>query len=120
MSDLDVARLGQWLAGVLPAAPADIRLEKFLGGQSNPTYRMTVDGRDYVLRRRPFGPLLPSAHAVDREYRLISALHPTGFPVPAPLAVCQDDAVIGSAFYVMELVEGRTFWNGGPAGPVAA
>ncbi|WP_313046211.1 phosphotransferase, partial [Brevundimonas sp.] len=100
MSDLDVARLGQWLAGVLPAAPADIRLEKFPGGQSNPTYRMTIDGRDYVLRRRPFGPLLPSAHAVEREYRLISALHPTGFPVPAPLAVCQDDAVIGSAFYV--------------------
>src|SRR5690606_9541563 len=112
MSDLDVARLGQWLAGILPAAPADIRLEKFPGGQSNPTYRMTVDGRDYVLRRRPFGPLLPSAHAVEREYRLISALHPTGFPVPAPLALCQDDAVIGSAFYVMELVEGRTFWNG--------
>ncbi len=112
MSDLDVARLGQWLAGVLPAAPADIRLEKFPGGQSNPTYRMSIDGRDYVLRRRPFGPLLPSAHAVEREYRLISALHPTGFPVPAPLALCQDEDVIGSAFYVMELVEGRTFWNG--------
>ena len=98
MSDLDVARLGQWLAGVLRAAPADIRLEKFPGGQSNPTYRMSIDGRDYVLRRRPFGPLLPSAHAVEREYRLISALHPTGFPVPAPLALCQDEDVIGSAF----------------------
>lgn len=112
MSDPDAARLGEWLAGILPSAPSEISLEKFPGGQSNPTYRMTVDGRDYVLRRRPFGPLLPSAHAVEREYRLISALHPAGFPVPAPLALCQDDGVIGSAFYVMEMVEGLTFWNG--------
>ncbi|MDB5738434.1 MAG: phosphotransferase family protein, partial [Sphingomonas bacterium] len=77
-----------------------------------PTYRIDAASGAYVLRRKPFGPLLPSAHAVDREYRLISALHPTGFPVPRPLALCEDATVIGSIFYVMEMVEGRTFWNG--------
>jgi aminoglycoside phosphotransferase (APT) family kinase protein len=65
-----------------------------------------------VLRRKPFGQLLPSAHAVEREYRLISALHPTGFPVPRPLALCENAGIIGAPFYVMEMVEGRTFWDG--------
>jgi aminoglycoside phosphotransferase (APT) family kinase protein len=65
-----------------------------------------------VLRRKPFGPILPSAHAVEREYRLIAALHPTGFPVARPYALCEDPAVIGAPFYVMDMVEGRTFWNG--------
>lgn len=112
MSDLDTARLADWLATLLPTAPTTLTLDKFLGGQSNPTYRMTVDGQAYVLRRRPFGDLLPSAHAVDREHRLISALSSACFPVPRPFALCREEGVIGAEFYVMEMVEGRTFWNG--------
>lgn len=111
MSDLDTSRLGDWLATILTTVPTTVTLEKFPGGQSNPTYRMTVDGQAYVLRRRPFGHLLPSAHALEREHRLISALSPTGFPVPTPVALCRDESVIGAEFYVMEMVEGRTFWD---------
>ncbi|MBC2776790.1 phosphotransferase family protein [Parasphingopyxis marina] len=86
---------------------------KFSGGQSNPTYRIEdAAGKAFVLRRKPFGKLLPSAHAVDREYRAIVGLHPTGFPVAKPYALCEDDKVVGSAFYIMEMVEGRTFWDG--------
>jgi aminoglycoside phosphotransferase (APT) family kinase protein len=87
-------------------------IEQFKGGQSNPTYRLTAaDGRRYVLRRKPPGKLLPSAHAVDREYRVISALHPVGFPVAKPLVLCEDESVIGTAFYVMDFVEGRVLWD---------
>lgn len=112
MSDLDEARLEAWLRGTVPDFPKLVGLEKFPGGQSNPTYRVETDGQTYVLRRKPFGPLLPSAHAVEREFRLLSALRPTSFPVPAPIALCEDASVIGSPFYVMEMVEGRTFWDG--------
>src|SRR3546814_3196426 len=87
-------------------------LVKFPGGQSNPTYGVDTAGKSYVLRRKLFGQLLPSAHAVEREFRLMSALHPTGFPTPAPIALCDDATVIGTTFYLMELVEGRTFWDG--------
>ncbi|HSA90613.1 MAG TPA: phosphotransferase family protein [Burkholderiales bacterium] len=83
-------------------------VEQFKGGQSNPTYR--INGR-YVLRRKPPGKLLPSAHAVEREYRVIEALHPTGFPVARPVVLCEDESVIGTAFYVMEYVEGRVLWD---------
>src|SRR3954465_6685610 len=87
-------------------------LEQFKGGQSNPTYRLTsADGRKFVLRRKPPGKLLPSAHAVDREYRVISALHPTGFPVARPHVLCEDESVIGTAFYVMDYVKGRVLWD---------
>jgi aminoglycoside phosphotransferase (APT) family kinase protein len=87
-------------------------VEQFKGGQSNPTYRLSAaDGRKYVLRRKPPGKLLPSAHAVEREYRVISALHPTGFPVARPHLLCEDEAVIGTAFYVMDCVEGRVLWD---------
>ena len=87
-------------------------VEQFKGGQSNPTYRLTAaNGKKYVLRRKPPGKLLPSAHAVDREYRVISALHPTGFPVARPHVLCEDEAVIGTAFYVMDCVEGRVLWD---------
>ena len=87
-------------------------VEQFKGGQSNPTYRLTAaDGRRFVLRRKPPGKLLPSAHAVDREYRVISALHPTGFPVARPHLLCEDESVIGTAFYVMDYVEGRVLWD---------
>ncbi|MGY2736981.1 phosphotransferase family protein [Sphingomonas sp. UYP23] len=109
--DLDEASLSRWLEANAKGFTGPIAIAKFPGGQSNPTYRIDAGSGAYVLRRKPFGPLLPSAHAVDREYRLISALHPTGFPVPRPFALCDDPAVIGSIFYVMEMVEGRTFWN---------
>ena len=84
------------------------KIEQFKGGQSNPTYK--INDR-YVLRRKPPGKLLPSAHAVDREYRVIKALHPTGFPVAKPHVLCEDESVIGTAFYVMEYVEGRVLWD---------
>jgi aminoglycoside phosphotransferase (APT) family kinase protein len=83
-------------------------LEQFKGGQSNPTYK--INGR-YVLRRKPPGKLLPSAHAVEREFRVISALHKAGFPVAKPRVLCEDESVIGTAFYVMDYVEGRVLWD---------
>src|SRR5256885_6403677 len=87
-------------------------VEQFKGGQSNPTYRLSAsDGRQFVLRRKPPGKLLPSAHAVDREYRVIAALHPVGFPVARPHVLCEDESVIGTAFYLMDYVEGRVLWD---------
>jgi aminoglycoside phosphotransferase (APT) family kinase protein len=88
------------------------QVEQFKGGQSNPTYRLTAaDGRKFALRRKPPGKLLPSAHAVDREFKVISALHKVGFPVAQPHVLCEDDGVIGTAFYVMDCVEGRVLWD---------
>jgi aminoglycoside phosphotransferase (APT) family kinase protein len=113
MSDLDEARLGAWLRE--RGFTFSFTLSKFPGGQSNPTYRIDfADAKKnaLVLRRKPFGPILPSAHAVEREHRLIAALHPTGFPVAGPFGLCEDPEVIGAPFYVMEMVEGRTFWDG--------
>ncbi|WP_109806633.1 phosphotransferase family protein [Sphingosinithalassobacter portus] len=112
MSDLDCERLADWMAANVAGFEGPVTAEKFPGGQSNPTYRLQAASGAYVLRRKPFGPLLPSAHAVDREYRLIAALHPTGFPVARPYGLCEDDDVIGSAFYIMEMVVGRTIWDG--------
>jgi aminoglycoside phosphotransferase (APT) family kinase protein len=89
-----------------------VEIQQFKGGQSNPTYRLAAkDGKAYALRRKPPGKLLPSAHAVDREYRVISALHPVGFPVAKPLVLCEDESVIGTVFYVMDCVEGRVLWD---------
>ena len=88
-----------------------LTVTEFKGGQSNPTYRLDASSGNYVLRRKPPGKLLKSAHAVDREFRVISALHASGFPVPRPYVLCEDDAVIGTDFYVMECVEGRIFWE---------
>jgi aminoglycoside phosphotransferase (APT) family kinase protein len=99
---IDVASLEKFLGFRIGS------VEQFKGGQSNPTYK--INGK-YVLRRKPPGKLLPSAHAVDREYRVIKALHPTGFPVAKPHVLCEDDSVIGTAFYVMEYVEGRVLWD---------
>jgi aminoglycoside phosphotransferase (APT) family kinase protein len=111
-ADIEMARLQPWLERHVEGFTGPATLTKFPGGQSNPTYRIDASGDRYVLRRKPFGPILPSAHAVEREHRLIAALHPTGFPVPRPYALCEDPAVIGAPFYVMAMVEGRTFWNG--------
>ena len=114
MSDqpVDEAALGMWLEANVEGFTGPFTFEKFAWGQSNPTYRIAAASGDYVLRRKPFGQLLPSAHAVDREYRLISALHPLGFPVARPFALCSDPGVIGAIFYVMELVDGHAFTNG--------
>lgn len=88
-----------------------LEVQQFRGGQSNPTYRLQAGSGRYVLRRKPPGKLLKSAHAVDREFRIISALYGADFPVPRPYVLCKDDAVIGTMFYVMECVEGRIFWE---------
>ncbi|TCP98234.1 aminoglycoside phosphotransferase (APT) family kinase protein [Sphingomonas sp. PP-F2F-A104-K0414] len=109
---LDLDKLDAWMTANVPGYSGPLTYAKFAGGQSNPTYRLDTPERAYVLRRKPFGPILPSAHAVDREYRVIAGLYPTGFPVPRPYGLCEDAAVIGSAFYVMEMVEGRTIWDG--------
>lgn len=109
---LDDEKLGGWLEANVEGFRGPFGLEKFAWGQSNPTYRVRAASGDYVLRRKPFGPLLPSAHAVDREYRLISALYPLGFPVPRPYALCAEPEVIGAIFYVMELAKGRAYTNG--------
>ena len=109
---LDLDRLADWMRGAVAGFAGPIAYAKFAGGQSNPTYRLDTPDRAYVLRRKPFGPILPSAHAVEREYRVIAGLHPTGFPVPRPYGLCEDAGVIGAPFYVMEMVEGRTIWDG--------
>lgn len=88
-----------------------LKVEEFRGGQSNPTYRLETSGQRYVLRRKPPGTLLKSAHAVDREYRVISALQDTKVPVPKTYALCTDDSVIGTWFYIMDCVEGRVIWD---------
>jgi aminoglycoside phosphotransferase (APT) family kinase protein len=109
---IDETALGRWLEANVEGFQGPFELEKFDWGQSNPTYRVRSASCDYVLRRKPFGQLLPSAHAVDREYRLISALHPLRFPVPRPYALCGDPQVIGAIFYVMGLARGRAYTNG--------
>ena len=117
---LDLAKLTGWMEAQVAEFAGPLTYAKFAGGQSNPTYRLDTPGRAYVLRRKPFGPILPSAHAVDREYRVIAGLHPTGFPVPRPYGLCEDDGVVGSPFYVMEMVEGRTLWDGAMPGATPA
>jgi len=88
-----------------------LSVSQFRGGQSNPTYLLESGCGKYVLRRKPPGKLLESAHAVDREFRIIGALYAAGFPVPRPCVLCEDDGVIGTMFYVMEFVDGRIFWE---------
>jgi aminoglycoside phosphotransferase (APT) family kinase protein len=114
MSDetIDREALGNWLEANIEGFQPPFELTKFPSGQSNPTYKIVAASGDFVLRRKPFGPLLPSAHALDREYRLLSALHPLEFPVPRPLALCDDTQVIGATFYVMEVAKGRAYANG--------
>jgi aminoglycoside phosphotransferase (APT) family kinase protein len=108
----DVDRLERFLLERVPDYRGPLQVEQFKGGQSNPTFLLRTPQRSYVLRRKPPGKLLPSAHAVDREYRVISALHGAGIPVARTYALCQDDAVIGTAFYIMEYVHGRVLWDG--------
>ncbi len=113
---IDEAKLAEWMSANVAGFEGPVEVLKFAGGQSNPTYRINAKNQSYVLRRKPFGPLLPSAHAVDREYKVIAGLHPTGFPVAKPYGLCTDVSVIGSWFYIMAMVEGRTIWDGSMPG----
>ena len=108
---MDDARLETYLAGAIPDFCGPLKVSQFKGGQSNPTYLLEAGSGRYVLRRKPPGKLLPSAHAVDREYRVISALHSLGYPVPTPYVLCEDDDVAGTMFYVMGWTEGRVIWE---------
>jgi len=108
---LDAALLATWLAAHVAGFAGPLKVRQFKGGQSNPTYLLETPARRYVLRRKPPGKLLPSAHAVDREFRVISALFRQNFPVPEPVIYCDDPAVVGTAFYVMSHVDGRIFWE---------
>ncbi len=109
----DVARLEAYMRAHVDGYSGTLEVEQFKGGQSNPTYRLTAGGKRYAMRAKP-GPaakLLPSAHAVDREYRVISALGKTDIPVPRTYALCEDEDVIGRAFYIMDCVDGRVLWD---------
>lgn len=108
---LDEDRLGAYLRAHIPGFELPMHVEQFRGGQSNPTYSIVAGERRYVLRKKPPGKLLPSAHAVDREHRIMSALHGTHVPVPRTRLLCHDESVIGTAFFVMDFVDGRVFWD---------
>jgi aminoglycoside phosphotransferase (APT) family kinase protein len=109
---LNDAALKAWMAVNVAGYAGELEVSQFKGGQSNPTYRLDTPSRAYVLRRKPPGKLLASAHAVDREFRVISALHAAGFPVAVPYGLCTDEAVLGTMFYIMSMEEGRVFWDG--------
>jgi aminoglycoside phosphotransferase (APT) family kinase protein len=109
----DTAALQAWLGEHLPGFAGPLTVEQFKGGQSNPTYRLVTPGCSYVMRSKP-GPqakLLPSAHAIEREFRVMGALALSGVPVPRMHVLCEDESVIGRAFYVMEQVQGRVMWE---------
>ncbi|WP_164962367.1 phosphotransferase [Rubrivivax sp. JA1026] len=109
----DVAALERWLAHEQPGFQGPLSVEQFKGGQSNPTYKLVTPGGAWVMRTKP-GPaakLLPSAHAIEREFRVMQALAATEVPVPRMVALCEDESVIGRAFYLMGFVEGRVFWE---------
>jgi aminoglycoside phosphotransferase (APT) family kinase protein len=108
---LDAAALGRWLAANVPGATNEVEIRQFKGGQSNPTYWLGAGEQALVLRKKPPGSLLPSAHAVEREYRIMRALRETDVPVPDALALCEDASVIGTPFFVMRYVPGRIFWD---------
>jgi aminoglycoside phosphotransferase (APT) family kinase protein len=110
-NSLPLEPLNTYLGAHLPGFSGLRAVTKFSDGQSNPTYRLDAQSGRYVLRRKPHGALLASAHAVDREYRVIRALGNTDVPVPEALLLCADDSVIGSMFYVMAFLDGRTLWN---------
>lgn len=107
----DEKKLAAYMADTVEGFEGPIEVRQFKGGQSNPTYQIVTPKRKYVLRRKPPGKLLPSAHAVDREYKAISALNHADFPVPRAYALCEDESVLGTMFYIMEMVEGRVIWE---------
>ena len=103
--------LVDWMIGNVEGFDGPLTVEQFKGGQSNPTYKIITNTKSYVLRRKPPGDLLKGAHAVDREARILSALGATGFPVAKVYGLCEDDSIIGTSFFIMEMVEGRIFWD---------
>ncbi len=105
-------KLAAWMAENVEGYEGPLTVRQFKGGQSNPTYKLITPSKAYVMRRKPPGKLLPSAHAVDREFRVISALYPLGYPVARPYALCEDEGVVGTMFYVMDNVDGRILWDG--------
>ena len=108
---LDAAALERWLGENVAGFEGPLEIAQFQGGQSNPTYALTTPNARYVLRRKPPGPILKGAHDVLREARVMRALEPTPVPVPPVAAACEDDGVIGTAFFVMAMVDGRIFWD---------
>ncbi len=107
----DEVALARWMEANVEGYHGPLTVEQFKGGQSNPTYKLTTPAKAYVLRRKPPGTLLKGAHAVEREARVVSAVETVGFPVPHVYGLCTDDSVIGTWFYVMDMVEGRIFWD---------
>ena len=112
----DLAALGEALREVLPDAVGPIRVERISGGQSNPTFRLDAGPHRLILRKRPDGPLLSSAHAIDREVRVLRALGGTAVPVPRVILSCDDPQLIGTSFYIMERLDGRVFHDGAMPG----
>ena len=109
----DIAALTNWLNQHLEGFAGPLSVEMFKGGQSNPTYKLITPAKSYVMRAKP-GPvakLLPSAHAVEREFTVMGGLHGTGVPVPQMYCLCEDESIIGRAFYVMEFMQGRVLWD---------
>ncbi|MFC5463074.1 phosphotransferase [Massilia niabensis] len=107
----DEIRLAEWMREHVDGFSGPLTIDQFQGGQSNPTYRLTTPTGSYVMRRKPPGDILKGAHAVDREYRVIAALHSADFPVPRVYGLCTDPSVIGTEFYVMDMVHGRVIWD---------
>ena len=108
---IEANKLQSWINGCVPNAGKIKTIEQFRGGQSNPTYKITTESKDLVLRRKPPGKLLPSAHAVDREYKVITALYETDVPVPKTYGLCEDQDVAGTTFFVMDFLDGDLFWD---------
>lgn len=106
------AALAQWMSAQVEDYAGPLTVHRFAGGQSNPTYRLSTPDRQYVLRRKPSGPILPGAHAIEREARVQAALGQVGFPVSRIYGLCEDPDVIGAPFYVMSFMQGRIFWDG--------
>ncbi|MCC2601492.1 phosphotransferase family protein [Sphingopyxis yananensis] len=113
---LDETKLTAWMEEHVEGFQGPLTQSKFAGGQSNPTYKISAPSGNYVLRRKPFGPLLPSAHAVDREYKVQAGLYRAGFPIARQFGLCTDNDVLGSWFYVMQMVDGHTIWDGAMPG----
>jgi aminoglycoside phosphotransferase (APT) family kinase protein len=111
VAQIDTGALADFLRRRLPGASGGLTVEKFSGGQSNPTYLLRAGPARYVLRKKPPGTLLKSAHAVEREFRVLQALESTGFPVPRAHLLCEDPAIVGTPFFIMDYVDGRIFWD---------
>src|SRR6266851_1727275 len=114
--EFDRDRLNMFLRGAIPGLNGVMRIQRISGGQSNPTFFVSYDNRKLVLRKKPSGELLPSAHAIDREFRIMKALRETDIPVPCVLLYCDDQEIVGTPFYVMERLDGNVFHDGNLTG----